>query len=92
MYSFKQCTHTFTQHPQGLSLPLEVILRHTKVLSSIFLQLKNSGTREINDGGSGEGNDGTDGGAGADDDQSLKIRSPLPPALPSLPRADPSEL
>ena len=62
------------------------------VLSSIFLQLKNSGTREINDSGSGEGNngkDGTDDGVGADDDQSLKIPSPLPPALPSLPRADP---
>ena len=56
------------------------------------------------DGGAGEGNDGkdsTDGGAGerndgkggttdADDDQSLKTPPPLPPALPSLPRADPN--
>ena len=44
-----------------------------------------------NDGGNGEGDDGKDGtygGAGADDDQSLKTPSPLPPALPSLPRAD----
>ena len=45
------------------------------------------------DGGAGErndGKDGTDSGADAADDQSLKTPSPLPPALPSLLRADPN--
>ena len=51
-----------------------------------------NGGKDGTDGGAGErndGKDGTDGGADADDDQSLKTPSPLPPAFPSLPRADP---
>ena len=87
-YAFKQCTHTFAQNPQHLSLPLEVILRAYKG-SQIYLPPPDKQWYKRNDGGSGEGDNGTDGEAGADDDQSLKTQSPLPPSLPSLPRADP---
>ena len=98
MYTFK-CTYIClqTMHPHICTEPTGFIIAvgsdpEAYKGSQISLPPPDKQWYMRNEGGSGEGidgKDGTDGGADADYDRSLKTPSPLPPALPSLPQADP---